>query len=412
MSQIKNKKSILNIHIDQILVGDLIYDSYLTRNNQQKATIDFTNPDFISFLYDFILLFFAWKNIFKKNNINVIITSHSIYTMGIPVRLALKKKAIALEVKEDKIKRLNNTNLTQFFETKNYPKIFKKFKTIEKKVFIKKAEKKLKLRFEGSNEDLPYVTKSAFQKNFKSKKIKIKKNKKKKIKVLILSHDFIDAPHCAGNFLFSDMYEWIKYLAKKSKEKNYQWFLKTHPNMGGKYKWYQDFTRNNIKKLISGSDIKFLNPNTPHNQILQYGVDFVLTVFGTAGHEYAYKNIKVINASNNNPHSAYKFNIHTNSIKTYDNYLNNLTNVKLNINKKDVLEYYSMHYLYNSRNWFFKDYNHLVKTVGYHGQWTVKVYKYWIENYRNDFKENFFNKFDFFIKSKDSVFSVKHENKD
>ena len=255
---------------------------------------------------------------------------------------------------------------------------------------------------------MPYVTKSAFNKNVKSK-LKIKKNKKNQIRVLILPHDFIDAPHCAGDFVFSDMYEWVKYLAKKSKEKNYQWLIKTHPSMGGKYKWYQDFTRQNIKKLINNSNIIFLNPNTSHNQIINNGVDFVLTVFGTAGHEYAYKNIKVINASDNNPHSGYNFNIHTNSIKTYDKYLNNLDKIKLNIKKRDVLEYYFMHYLYNSRNWFFKDYSNLLNTVGYHGQWTNKVYEYWIENYHNDFKEKFFYNFNFFMKSRDLIFSIKHE---
>ena len=64
-------------------------------------------------------------------------------------------------------------------------------------------------------------------------------NTNKKLKILIVPHIFSDAPHYAGDFAFADMKDWIKFLAKKSKEKvQYDWYLKRHPEMDKKWKWY------------------------------------------------------------------------------------------------------------------------------------------------------------------------------
>ena len=54
---IKTKNDILSININNIYLGDLIYDTYLTRNGNQKPTIDFKENDFKDFLLDFIKLF-------------------------------------------------------------------------------------------------------------------------------------------------------------------------------------------------------------------------------------------------------------------------------------------------------------------------------------------------------------------
>ena len=407
---IKNKKDILKIKIDTILLGDLIYDAYLTRNKKQRPTINIYDEDFREFLFQFISLFFAWKIVFKKNRIEALIVSHSCYTMGIPVRLALKRKTLALEVKENRLKRLDSSDLHHYSETKIYPSIFKKFNNKHRKECLKSADFNLKKRFEGSTLDLPYVTNSAFRKNTKNDKIIFRKNKK--VKVLILPHDFVDAPHIGGNFVFADMYEWIKYLSAKSKEKiEYDWYLKTHPKMGDKYEWYQNFTRGIIDKLLLNSRIKILNPNTTHNEIIRNGIDYVFTVFGTPAHEYAYKGVKVINASNNNPHSAYKFNLHIDKFSKYEKIINNLKKTKIKIKKEEVLEFYYMHFLYTSKDWFFNDYEKMLKYLGnYHNQWTDKVYEYWIKKSKDSFKEEFYKKMNKFLTTKELMFSIDHQN--
>ena len=55
-----------------------------------------------------------------------------------------------------------------------------------------------------------------------------------------------------------------------------------------------------MSKIIQNS-IYYLRSNTTHNEIIKSGINVVLTIFGTAAHEYAYKNIKVINGGDTNP---------------------------------------------------------------------------------------------------------------
>ena len=56
--KIRTKEDILDIAIDKIKLGDLIYDSYLTRNKRQKPTIDIKSKDFQIFLKRFFKIIF------------------------------------------------------------------------------------------------------------------------------------------------------------------------------------------------------------------------------------------------------------------------------------------------------------------------------------------------------------------
>ena len=53
-------------------------------------------------------------------------------------------------------------------------------------------------------------------------------------------------------------------------------------------------------------------------------------MYGTIGFEYAAMNIPVINASLNNPHIAYDFNINPKTRENYQKILKNLKNIKFN----------------------------------------------------------------------------------
>lgn len=406
--KIKIKNDILNIYINNIFIGDLIYDTFLTRNGNQKPTINFKENDFKKFLLDFIKLFYFWIDFFNNNKVKGVLSTHGCYTMGIPVRIALHNEILSLEIKENRLKRLTKKNLFYSCESENYPTMFQALPSEKKTSALKTAERRIEERFNGSNEDLPYVTRSAFTKN-NNNLSEIKQTGK--IKVLILPHDFIDAPHSGGLFPFSDMYDWMRYLANMSNEmKNYDWYLKTHPKMGEKWEWYQEFTRRHVAELIKDSNIITLDPNTPHNKIIKSGIDFVLTIFGTAAHEYAYKNVKVINGGDTNPHFSYNFNKHISNFEDYNDAIKNLENLDFKIDKKKILEFYYIHYIYCDKNWFF-DYDDLLNRLGnYHLQWTEKVYDYWIKsnNYHETFENIFEKKIEKFIKSKDLVFTLDH----
>ena len=244
---------------------------------------------------------------------------------------------------------------------------------------------------------MKYSTKSAYG-DFKKKRL-IKKSKK--IKILIAAHCFSDSPHSYGYNIFSDFHDWIETLGKVSQLSDYDWYVKTHPD-------YIISSKLTLKKIIEKyPKIVLLPSDTSHNQIIKEGINVVLTCYGTIAHEYAARNILVINASQNNPHIAYDFNINPKSRREYIKVLKNLKKIKFKINKKKVYEFYYMRYLHNVNNWLLEDYKLLQYKIGYKSFSKPLIYKYWLESY-NKIKQkrinktiaNFINSNEYFLQPK------------
>jgi len=234
-----------------------------------------------------------------------------------------------------------------------------------------------------------------------SKKTAWKINKKKvlkknnKIKILIAAHCFFDSPNGLGDNLFPDFYEWIYFLAKISYKTDYDWYIKTHP----------DFLEGN-EKIIEELSKKFKNINilkstTSHHSIIRDGINFILTVNGSVGIEYAYMGKYVINASKNNPSINYNFNFNPKSIKTYEKILMNLKSQKKRIIKKEVLECYLMQRILRSNNIYLKNLEDFKKKFdkSIH-KLNTSFYNYLIKKYNFEHHKYIVKKIDKFISSK------------
>jgi hypothetical protein len=407
IKSLKVKNDVNKIRINGVLVGDLIYDTFLKKKYDLDPTIDIHSKKFIDFLEKFLQLFFLWEIFILKKKINLVLCSHNVYTLGIPARICAFQKGEAYIIEYNRLTRLNNKNIFKYSIAKYYRKIFSKFKRTKQKEFIDIAKNSLKSRFQGSLKDIDYMTSSAFNKN----KVKLKISSKliKKYKILVSPHDFVDAPHVHGEFIFPDMYEWIKYLCEISKSSPYLWLVKTHPLMKEKYKSYQKYTRKVINRLIKNSKLILINPNISHNDLInKYKIDCVLTVTGTIAHEYAFHGIKVINASASNIHSSYKFNFHAKSIGDYEKMIKNI-NLKPKFNLNEIASFYYMHYLYVDKNWFFENLNLLIKDIGgYHNLSSYKIYDEWTKIFSNEYLKKTTKNLENFLKSKDLVYTQQH----
>ncbi len=411
--KINTKKKLLSLKIDNIKIGDLIYDTYLKR--YQKPTIDFKDKKFHELFIDFIHLYFFWKMYLKVNKVKAVIGNHSVYSFGLILRIAIEKNIPTFVASNRFIYRLNKKMKYMHGQFKNYAEEFKKLDQKTRLKGINLAKKRLSLRFSGvggAKVDLITSQNSSF-KNINHKRL-IKKNNK--IKVLIAPHDFFDAAHIWGNMLFTDFHEWLVFLGEISKKTDYDWYIKNRPDHPGKFKRYQPHT-NEILKNISAkySKLNILPNNYSHNQIISEGIDFVLTCYGSVGMEYAYFKIPVINASYNNPHISYKFNINPRSVKDYKNILLKLDKYKFfkkRINKDEVIQYYFMRHLFLEKNWLIKDLNGMLKKVGgYDNQWSYHFYNYWLNNFNKNSHKNINSSLIKFINSNENYYSILHNTK-
>lgn len=405
--EVKNLKDLEKFKISNILIGDLLYDTYLKSNYELIPTINLKDEKFKNFVQDFISLFLVWENFFKKNKVKAIISSHCVYSLGIPIRIGSKYNIDNFVINAESIFRIKKNFLFQYYEVQYFKKIFNNLNKISQKFLIKKASEKIKNKIQGKySSDYPYVTKSPFG----TRKKNIKINKKDKNVFVIATHDFVDAPHAMGNSLFTDFYQWFKFLCELSKKTNDIWLVKTHPLFDGEYKRYIDFERKVVENICNNfPNIKILPQNITHQQIVKMGVDAVLTVNGTIGVDYPILGVPVINASKFNPHINYKFNIHPKSIKQLEKIILDFKKIKnkFKINRREVYEYYAMRNVFFSKNCFFKDLDELIENVGnYHAIFRPTFYDYWVKNfefYKTDMEKakinihNYIKKNDIFL---------------
>ena len=340
----KDRESVINFSVKNILIGDLLYDEYLRSNN--KPTIDINDQKFKSHVNHTLELFNYWYKYLKENNVKSVIISHPVYNMGIICRIAIKLKIPVYYTGPNGMYYLTSKYKTRHSTShyKNYPLIFKRLKKILKTKLVNQSKKLLKDRFDGKH-DLKLLLDRDTKNKFFDKKInykKLNKNlKKSKIKILVQAQQLNDAPHVYdGKNIFVDFAEWLNFLGMISEKTDYEWLIKVHPSESKtNYLYFENLT----KKY---KNFRLLDSNTSNSEVINLGINAVTTVYGSVGHEFPIFGIPVINAGNNGPHSGYKFNYHAKSKKEYSELLINVNNLK--VSKKDVKDIYEFYSIRNS----------------------------------------------------------------
>ena len=157
--------------------------------------------------------------------------------------------------------------------------------------------------------------------------------------------------------MFADFYEWLKFLKLISREVDYDWYIKSHPDASCE-------TLDVIQELFGNNEqIKIVPSSTSHFQLVDEGVNYAFTAHGSVGHEYAMMGVKVVNAAFN-PHIAYNFNYHAKNIEDYKYAIKNLRNLNIHICKDEIYEFYYMRYFYVfSDNIVFYSYKSALKKI-------------------------------------------------
>jgi hypothetical protein len=387
LKKIKSKKDLINLKIDNIWVGDLFYDNFLRKND--LITIDTSTEAFKKEIKNYVQLFFYWDNYFKTNKINAIIFSHSVYLIGLPARIAIHRKIRSYLVRSSDVVMISKKYLHAYDGYNEYPNLFKQLNTKRKAKALRLSEKEIRKRLSGQSDKLTKKNQpneiSPFSKKIIDRNNKNKRNKK--IRILVATHDFNDAVHVYGKNLFCDFHDWLIYLGEFSLKKNFEWLIKFHP---------ADYDGNlsKAKEIMSKyKNFTLLEKNTTHNELIENGIDCVLTVYGSIGHEYPLMNIPVINAGNN-PHVGYNFNYNPKTIGQYLKYLNKIKKIKVNKNaKKKILEFYYINFLI--------DYSPLDDLTSFYAlKDQKKIFDYLINKQIHKKEKKIISSYDNFIKSK------------
>jgi hypothetical protein len=165
-------------------------------------------------------------------------------------------------------------------------------------------------------------------------------------------HDFVDAPHGYRSMLFADFYDWLTHLLSQAEKTPFEWYLKPHPGTWDpKREQIDAINHQAINELRARfPKAKYLAPSVSNRQIIAEGISAMFTMYGTAGHEFAYLGVPVVNAGDN-PHIAYPFNFHPASVEEYNHYIETADRLRVEVDPADIEEYCYMNYFYLTERW-------------------------------------------------------------
>jgi hypothetical protein len=379
--KIKTKKNLLNFKYKNILLGDLVYDSYLRANF--KCTVELNDVKLFNLFRRSIYIFEEIEKYIKNNNVKFIIPSHIQYVQyALIVRIACwhNIKVIKLHSKDwgntkfrltliDREQPHENGN-----EYYNYRKIFGKLKNKKQKRLI--GKKILLNRILGKKDKtISYMKENEYKIHYNNKYLN--QFAEKKIAV-VFCHCFFDAPHKYRTMIFEDFYEQIKFLSKIAKSrKDLIWIFKRHPN---------EISENDnvyLNAFQNNENIYYIKDELNNYDLLKLNIQFGITNHGTVGHEFAYLNIPIINTGDN-PHINYNFNFHAKNrkeiVKWIDFILKNRK--KINLKKSRIEEFAYMHYYYYKNLYGEVDFklDKYLATKDYHYNTTSKIFNYYTKN--------------------------------
>ena len=381
VSNFKDKKDLSVLKLENILVGDLFYDTY-TRWNA-KPTVDLKSEEFKNELYKYFKEFYKWLDIFENEKISSVIVTHPVYNLALPLRIAQKFGIPAY---------IGSINFLQYFDKdrkhlwdNKYRNSFSTLNNDEKNKALEFSKKKLEIKFNPNEISENDSQNSIIQRDIHwgrlntfspIKKTSIfKKNGKKN--VVVLAHCFYDAPHNEGDWLFPDFYEWIDHLFKISVQTDYNWYIKKHPASV-----QQKLNDQTIDEFVEKYPNIEVLENVNNSELLADKVDLILTAWGSAGYEFSYHNVPVILASNNCSYSGYNFTFKPKNIEEFNYAIKNFQLINFNFDKEDIYKFYYNQIL---THWdLYPNYQKYVNGLSSNLSKDDKIYKNWCKDFEEE----------------------------
>jgi len=385
---LKTKEDVFNIQIDGLNIGIDIYETYLREYN--KPTVEIDKKLFVLLRWSIGVLVF-WQDYLTQHPVIAVAASHDCYVdSNVLFKVAYQKKIpvyLPFFIKTEYAKRPFSKNS----ECMNYKAWFETLTEQEKKAGMAVAQEQLEKRFRGEwSADTGYMKISAFQSTGEEKPVL---RKSAKIKVLICSHCFYDNPHTYGGMIFIDFYEWLKFLSQIARKTDYDWYLKTHADpLPG--------TLETIEGILGkDSPITVIAPRVTHHQLIKEGLNFVLTAYGSVGHEYPALGVQVINAGYN-PHASFDFTWTPKNITEYEKWLMDLGSLKKTIKLEEIYQFYYMHFYFcRIDDLVFDSFRRLIGTLTMQQKIASDLYDYFLKTWDPKRHQKSIERFSDFIDS-------------
>lgn len=284
-----NLDKFMDYEVNNIKIGDLIYDTYI-RSGNRYSKVKLRGLSFLKEVLKSHIIFYLYTQLVKKHNFRYVILSHRVYVSdGMLARIVIKNgsKVIISRITSVRCYYSYNEIFTDEFKPSK-----ELIRSIINKQLYKKIDSYLKERFTGNIEQHDVINAYRSKKLYSTEELcrNLRLNPSFPI-VFMMPHVFSDAPHSNEYMLFRDYYQWfietIKYI---NTIKNVNWVIKPHPSS---YMYNETGEVERIMKELELDNVH-LAPSDLNTASIFNISKTVITVSGTVGIEAACLGIKPI----------------------------------------------------------------------------------------------------------------------
>jgi hypothetical protein len=335
---LQSSGDISDLIVDNLLVGDLVVDSYLRFR---------PSPEFkISDTFVRRIIWQALRDIrrarafFRSARPKLYLSSYSTYVEhGIAVRVAIEC-GVPVRVYGNLTVFGKILTLKDFYHTPDSTNSRNNFSALpNQKEALTTSEKALAFRLKGGIDTATsYMRRSAYSESDELVPDVAGA-------VVVFLHDFYDSPHIYADLVFPDFWTWIVFTIETLNTAGIGFWIKPHPNQISA----SDTAFNDLLKLYPG--LRVISPKITNAQLVHGGIRCGITVYGTVAHELAYMGVPSIGCARH-PHHAFDFCRTAYSRDEYKELL--LTSGVCEISKDEMrlqaLEFFYMHNLHGGES--------------------------------------------------------------
>ena len=334
---------IFRIEIDNIIIGDLVYDTYL-RYFKKPTLIDFKDLDLEKIIEISINIFLSFQEILKSYKIKCLFNSYTSYIAhGIVLRICLKNN-IPVYIFGLDVGIIKKVEEDAPFNIQSYWVLSENLNLSDEKLNL--AKEQLESRFSGKIDSaVSYMRSSSFTERPLNPQIKsdFKINKRN---VVIYAHDFYDQPHENRCLQFHDLFQFLNVTLNNLVEiENTTIWVKVHPNSIEDSK---ELTIELVKKF-KVDHFKLLDSSISNLNIVQLKPDLIVTARGTIALEMAYFEIPVV-ALYDNPFVNFSFTHTCYDLNSFYEIIKGNKMISVNYDKLNLYSFYYQSYIKDFEN--------------------------------------------------------------
>lgn len=339
---LRSKRDLLELCHDGLLIGDLVHDTFVRQCGEAEVILN--DPRLLAFIQEALAIQISFGQILSEKPVRAIVMADPCYIyFGIPHRIAAIRGIPCFGLEYNPVALLpidctvgdRNLHLRENWPQKSRAwkrprKRFFELPLREQKAALRESRDFLQKRLSGTL-DLRILGRGGTAFAAPSKERVLQDTPKPKI--LVLMHDFLDAPNVYLWSLFPDFVEWTDFLFREAARTDFEWYAKPHPHLDPRITAANNALLEKIK--ARHPHIHFISPSVSNMQLIEEGVRAMFTVHGTSSHEFAYLGIPCVNAGDN-PHIEYNFNYHARTPEEYRGLIERAGALKPEIRKGDI----------------------------------------------------------------------------